>query len=77
MAKRRRRIKRSKSTCYFCMNEKTPNFRDHEELEEFVSDRGKIYSGLRTGVCSKHQRRLTTAVKRARHLGLLPYTPTA
>ena len=58
------------------MNKKDPSYKDHEELEEFVSDRGKIYSGLRTGVCSKHQRKLTKAIKNARHLGLLPYTPT-
>ncbi len=76
MAAKRKRIKRTKSTCYFCVNQKSPSYKEHEELEEFVSDRGKIYSGIRTGVCSKHQRILTKAVKRARFLGLLPFTPT-
>lgn len=75
-AKTRKKLKRSKSTCYFCMNEKTPSYKDYEELQEFVSDRGKILSGFRTGVCSKHQRGLTRSIKRARHLGLLPFTPT-
>jgi small subunit ribosomal protein S18 len=43
-------------------------------LRRFLTDRGKIKSRRKTGTCSKHQRRLAIAVKRARHLALLPFT---
>ncbi len=42
-------------------------------MRRFVSDRGKIVSRGRSGVCAKHQRRLAQAIKRARHLGLIPF----
>lgn len=42
-------------------------------LQKFTSDRGKLYGRIRTGICAKHQRRLTSAVKHARHLALLPF----
>ena len=43
-------------------------------LKKYISDRGKIESAGRTGTCAKCQRNLTVAIKRARHLALLPYT---
>ena len=46
-------------------------------LRSFVTDRGKIQPRRRTGVCAKHQRHLTLAIKRARHLALLPFTVQA
>ncbi|MBZ9572500.1 30S ribosomal protein S18 [Patescibacteria group bacterium] len=61
--------------CYFCqkgINE--IDFKDIELLRKFISGSGKIRAKKRTGVCSKHQRKLAKAIKRARHLGLLPYT---
>jgi small subunit ribosomal protein S18 len=60
--------------CPFCKDGLEPDYKDADKLAKFVSDRGKILAGTRTGVCTKHQRRLTRAIKRARHLGLLPYT---
>jgi small subunit ribosomal protein S18 len=42
-------------------------------LREFLAERGKILPRRRTGTCAKHQRQLATAVKRARHLALLPF----
>ncbi len=42
-------------------------------LQRFVSDRGKIPPRRQTGTCAKHQRRLTVAIKRARHIALLPF----
>ena len=48
---------------------------DITQLRRFVSERGKIEPRRRTGVCAKHQRRLALAIKRARFLALLPYTP--
>jgi len=60
--------------CPFCKDSLEPDYKDVDRISRFVSDRGKILGRSRTGVCSKHQRRLTRAIKRARHLGLLPYT---
>jgi len=61
--------------CYFCQrNIKEIDFKNTELLLRFISGLGKIRARKRTGVCSKHQRRLSKAIKRARHLGLLPYT---
>lgn len=61
--------------CRFCV-EKT-NWIDHKDepmLRRFVNDRGKIVPRRQSGVCALHQRMLTTAIKRARHLAILPYT---
>ena len=49
------------------------DFKNTELLQRFISGLGKIRARKRTGVCSKHQRKLSKAIKRARHLGLLPY----
>lgn len=65
--------KRKKTTCQFCDLNKTPDYKNYEELTNFLTDRGKIISRDRTGLCAKHQRRLAKAVKRARHLALLPF----
>jgi small subunit ribosomal protein S18 len=50
------------------------SYKDVGLLRRFVSDRGKIEPRRKTGTCAKHQRRLTTALKRARHIALLPFT---
>jgi small subunit ribosomal protein S18 len=44
-------------------------------LRRFLSERGKIKGRRKSGTCAKHQRRLAIAIKRARHLALIPYTP--
>lgn len=59
--------------CYFCENKKLPDYKEFETLKKFISDRGKIQAANRTGICAKHQRRLSRAIKRARHLALLPF----
>ncbi|HSX09357.1 MAG TPA: 30S ribosomal protein S18 [Candidatus Saccharimonadales bacterium] len=73
----KRRIPKRKITvpkeCYFCANKKDPKYSDVASLQKFVSDRGKIIVRTRSGICSKHQRQLTTAIKHARHLALLPF----
>ncbi len=57
--------------CYFCKkNVSEIDFKDAETLRHFVSGLGKIRPKKRTGVCSKHQRKLAKAIKRSRHLGL-------
>jgi len=61
--------------CFFCQrNIKEINFKDTELLKRFLSGLGKIRAKKRTGVCASHQRKLAKAIKRARFLGLLPYT---
>ncbi|MBZ9578343.1 30S ribosomal protein S18 [Patescibacteria group bacterium] len=61
--------------CYFCKKGiKEIDFKDTELLRKFISGLGKIRARKRTGICSKHQRKLAKAIKRARSLGLLSYT---
>ena len=61
--------------CGFCMdNVQTIDYKDTARLRRFLSERGKIEPRRKTGTCAKHQRWLTTALKRARQLALLPYT---
>lgn len=60
--------------CPFCESDKKPDYKEVETLWRFVSDRGKIIPRSRTGVCAKHQRRLAQSIKRARFLGLIPFT---
>ncbi|MBI4100402.1 30S ribosomal protein S18 [Candidatus Microgenomates bacterium] len=62
-----------RQVCYFCENKTLPDFKADEVLRRFISERGKILDRSKTGTCAKHQRRLTIAVKRARHLSLLPF----
>lgn len=50
-----------------------PDYKNWEGLRPFITDRGKIISRGRTGVCAKHQRKLAREIKRARHLALLPF----
>lgn len=59
-------------SCFFCTkNIKEIDFKDPELLRKFVSGLGKIRGKKKTGLCSKHQRQLAKAIKRARQLGLL------
>ena len=49
------------------------DYKDVNKLRKYVSERGKILPRRITGTCARHQRALTTAVKRARHIALMPY----
>ncbi len=73
----KRRIPKRKITvpkeCYFCAEKKEPKYSDVASLQKFVTDRGKIIVRTRSGLCAKHQRALTTAIKHARHLALMPF----
>ncbi len=72
----RRRYVPSRKVCSFCAGKiETIDYKDIEKLRGFISDRAKISPRRRTGTCAKHQRILATAIKRARHLALLPYVP--
>jgi small subunit ribosomal protein S18 len=59
--------------CFFCKEGKSPSFLEYEMLSKFTSERGKILSRSRSGLCSKHQRKLTSEIKRARYIGFLPF----
>lgn len=62
--------------CSFCVEHtKHIDYKDVDRLRRFVSDRAKIEPTRKTGVCAKHQRMLRSAIKRARHLALLPFAP--
>ncbi|KPJ51073.1 MAG: 30S ribosomal protein S18 [candidate division Zixibacteria bacterium DG_27] len=61
--------------CRFCENKiDIIDYKDERMIRRFVSDRGKIIPRRISGNCARHQRQLTVAIKRGRHLGLLPYT---
>ena len=72
---RRRPMRRRKKVCAFCADaNKVLDYKDVATLKHYVSERGKILPRRITGNCAKHQRALTVAVKRARHVALLPYS---
>jgi small subunit ribosomal protein S18 len=61
-------------TCPVCESGvRVLDYKDQRTLSRFVTERGKIIPSRLTGTCARHQRQLSTAVKRARHLALLPY----
>ncbi len=64
-----------RKVCAFCVDKiDTVDYKDPVKLRRYISERGKIEPRRKTGTCARHQRRLTIAVKRARHLALLPFT---
>jgi small subunit ribosomal protein S18 len=75
MAMQRRRNRRRRKVNQFAGdNIKKINYKDINTLKKFVSERGKILPRRITGNSAKAQRKLTVAIKRARHIALLPYT---
>ena len=67
--------RRRRKVCQFCVDKAASiDFKDAAKLRKYVSDRGKILPRRMTGTCAMLQRALTTAIKRARHIALLPYT---
>lgn len=70
----RRNRKGRKKVCSFCVDKvETIDYKDIAKLRRFLSERAKILPRRVTGTCAHHQRELTVAIKRARHLALLPY----
>ena len=65
-----------KKVCAFCddKNLKFIDYKDVNRLRKFVTEKGKIISSRQTGTCSRHQRELTVAIKRARNIALLPFS---
>lgn len=67
--------KARKKVCGFCVDKvESIDYKDIARLRRYMSERGKILPRRVTGTCARHQRELTVAIKRARHLALLPYT---
>jgi small subunit ribosomal protein S18 len=70
---RMRRARRK--ICAFCVDKVTDiDYKEVAKIRKFISERGKILPRRISGNCAKHQRQLTIAIKRARHIALLPYT---
>ncbi|MFI5252061.1 MAG: 30S ribosomal protein S18 [Bacteroidota bacterium] len=77
MAKQDQQLKKRR-TCRFCDNKEIYiDYKDEKRLSRFVSEQGKIIPKRITGTCAKHQRQLVQAIKRARHLALIPYVSDA
>ena len=63
-----------RKVCSFCVDKiEYIDYKDINRLRRFVNERGKILPRRTTGTCAAHQRQLTVAIKRARHIALLPY----
>ena len=74
MANDRTRPRKRRKVCSFSVDKVTQiDYKDTAKLRRFLSERGKILPRRTTGTCAAHQRQLTTAIKRARHIALLPY----
>ncbi len=72
--RRRRRFLRKK-ICRFCADKITLiDYKDVRRLRNLITERGKIIPRRISGNCARHQRQLTVAIKRARHLALMPFT---
>jgi len=64
-----------RKVCRFCAEKAEHiDYKDFQKLRSFITERGKILPRRMTGCCAKHQRELTVAIKRARHVALLPFT---
>lgn len=71
----RRMRKGRKKVCSFCADKiESIDYKDATKLRRFISERAKILPRRVTGTCAHHQRELTLAIKRARHLALLPFS---
>ena len=83
-AERPQRGRRRRKVCAFCVDKvahvdykdagKLIDYKEAAKLRRYLSERGKILPRRMTGTCAAHQRQLTEAIKRARHIALLPYT---
>ena len=71
---RNRGRRRRRKVCAFCADKvETIDYKDVARLRRYLSERAKIVPRRVTGTCARHQRELTVAIKRARHIALLPY----
>ncbi len=67
-------MRRARKPCPVCeAGVRVLDYKDERTLQRFITDRGKILPRRLTGMCARHQRQVGTAIKRARHLALLPF----
>ena len=72
---RARRYYSRPRVCHFCTDPSSEiDYKQAEALRRFITEEGKIRPRRQTGTCAKHQRQLARAIKRARHIALLPFT---
>ena len=65
-----------RKVCSFCVDHvKHIDYKQVDKFRRYLSDRHRIEARRKSGVCAKHQRALSTAIKRARHLALIPFSP--
>lgn len=76
--KKRRRVivEAVARNCPFCKGKIEPDYKQSEVLAKYINERARLLGKDRTGLCAKHQRRISVAIKRARHLALLPFVPS-
>lgn len=68
------RGRKRRKVCAFCVDKvEQIDYKDAAKLRRYLSERAKILPRRMTGTCAEHQRQLTVAIKRARHLAMLPY----
>ena len=73
--KRERGRRGKKRICSFCVDKAdSVDYKDVPRLKKYITERGKILPRRISGNCAKHQRQVTVAIKRARHVALLPFT---
>lgn len=71
---RNQRGRKRRKVCTFCVDKvEQIDYKDTAKIRRFISERSKILPRRMTGTCASHQRQLTEAIKRARHIALLPY----
>jgi small subunit ribosomal protein S18 len=63
--------------CTFCHTDTDPHYKDVHVLQKYLTERGKLLSRAKTGICAYHQRKLTVNIKRARYIAMLPYVVRA
>lgn len=67
-------MRRPRKSCPVCeMGVRQVDYKDDRSLSRFITERGKIIPSRLSGMCARHQRQLSQAIKRARHLALIPY----
>ena len=69
----RKRIIKVPRNCLFCNEGREPDYKDVGTVSRYVSERGRILGKDKTGICAKHQRRLSRAIKRAREMAIMPF----
>lgn len=69
----KKKIRKSYKPCEFCKGKNEPNYKDLDSLKVGLSNKMRIIARVYSGLCLKHQRRLTREIKKARHMALIPF----